>query len=47
MFIIGITIVCCIFIAIQLTEGIDDMMNNHPNYKGKDLFELGEDDYIG
>lgn len=38
MIIVGIiVIVCCIFIAIQWTEGIDDMMKDHPSYKGEDF----------
>jgi hypothetical protein len=37
MFIIGLTIVCCLFIGIQWAESIDYMKKNHPDYKGEDF----------
>jgi len=45
--IIALIIVCCVFLAIQWAEGIQYMKDNHPNYKGNDLFGIDEDDYIG
>ena len=30
-------VVCCIFLAVQWAEGIDNMKNLHPEYKGEDF----------
>ena len=37
-----ISFVIAIIISILWVRGIDNMKNNHPDYKGKDLFD--EDD---
>lgn len=31
-------------IATRLVQGIDHMDKNHPNYKGHDLFDEGEEE---
>ena len=36
-------IVIC-FISWRWVVGIDYMQNNHPDYKGDDLFSLSDDD---
>jgi hypothetical protein len=32
------------FTSIMLVKGIDYMQKNHPDYKGYDLFDEGEED---
>jgi hypothetical protein len=32
-----IIVACCLLIAVQWAEGIDDMKKNHPDYKGEDF----------
>jgi hypothetical protein len=34
-----ISFVIAIIISILWVKGIDNMKNNHPDYKGKDLFD--------
>jgi hypothetical protein len=37
-----ISFIIAIIVSILWVRGIDNMKNNHPDYKGKDLFD--EDD---
>lgn len=39
VFIFGVIAVIAGFIAWAWVKGIDDMIDNHPDYKGEDLFD--------
>lgn len=42
-FYFGLLSVILGFIAWAWVRGIDNMMDNHPDYKGEDLFDDGSD----
>ena len=47
MVLIGIgSFICIVVISVFWVKGIDYMNNNHPDYKGNDLFMFDEDDHI-
>ena len=41
-----ISIVVAIIISILWVRGIDNMKNNHPEYKGYDLFDEDDKNHI-
>ena len=44
LIIFGIMFIVICFISWRWVVGIDYMQNNHPDYKGDDLFGLSDDD---
>lgn len=40
----GIMFVVVLFISWRWVEGIDYMQKNHPDYKGEDFLDWGDDD---
>ena len=41
---IGCSLIMAAIVSFFWVRGIDDMKENHPNYKGEDFLEWGDDD---
>ena len=41
---IGCSFIMAAIVSFFWVRGIDDMKENHPNYKGEDFLEWGDDD---
>jgi hypothetical protein len=44
---IGCSFALAAIVAFFWVRGIDHMKENHPNYKGEDLFDDEDKDYLG